>query len=141
MKKTIRIMALLVMAMIMSITTKASALTATYYWDVAKNPGSSTADVDIIKIPSYTGTLTYTVSTMNGDCTCLIAKAESANNSKYYINNLSRNIMLTVVGAKQNFTMIFTEAGKDEPIMQISCTIIQNADISKLVYGSGTIYY
>lgn len=140
MKKYLRMMSLIMVTMIMLMTTEVSAATEIYYWDLVKNPGMTDAGVDRIKIPMDAGTFTYTVSQLGGNCSCLIAKAESTYNNEYYINNANKCVMLTVPGGSETFTMHFVNGIKQNENMSIDCSIIHNADIGTLVYGSGTIY-
>ena len=141
MKKSIRIIAMLMAVMMMTIITVENVSAETFSWNSVKSPGSTDAGTDIIKMPLYKGQITFTVTNLNGNCTCLIARTDSTKENYYYVNNSLKSVMLTEVGGEAVFTMKFTTSGLKQEYMYLNCYVVQDASIGELVYGSGTLYY
>lgn len=141
MKKNIRMIAALVIAMIMIMTTVESASAATFSWSSTKTPGYTSATSTLIKMPLYKGKITFKVTSLSGNCSCLLGQVVSAKPNYCYVNTSSKSVMITKVGGEQAFNMGFTYVGLMQEYMYLSCSVVQNASIGELVYGSGTLSY
>lgn len=139
MKKLLKTLTSLVMAVAILVSTMEVASAATFTWTATKNPGTSIG-VDTVEIPLYKGTMTFKVTNLTGSCSYLLGKCVS-NSSLYYINNTAKSVMITKVNGTQTFSMKFTTAGLKEDYMYLKCTVEHNASIGELVSASGKIYY
>lgn len=141
MKKIMGICMSVVIAFIMVLSICVNANAATFDWNSTKTPGTTTSSTDKVKIPLYKGTLTFKVNTMNGNCSYLAAKCQSYYENKYYINNTSKSILISLVGGTQSFSMKFVNGGDSEEYMYLACSIQHNAQIADLLTASGIIFY
>ena len=140
MKKSVKIITSLVLAMVMIMSTVEMASAATSYsWTATKNPGTQEG-ATTVKMPLYKGTLVFKVTSLTGSCSYLLGKCTTRNYDLYYINNSARNVMITKVNGTQSFKMAFTDEGLKENNMYLKCSVEHNALYSDYVSASGTIY-
>lgn len=140
MKKSIKIMLVLMLSVMMITTITENASAATINWSVVKTPGMQTASCSV-KMPVYKGQMTYKVTGLSGNCSYLLGKCVSANGNYCYINNSTKSVMITKINGQQSFYMKFINGGDSNEYMYFICSVEHNAGIGDLVVGSGTISY
>lgn len=141
MKKQVRLFVSLMLTLVMVFTISESALAATYSWTAVKIPGNSAYGKAVVSIPLYKGEMTFKLTKLEGDCSYLLAKVTSSNESLYYVDTTTKSVMLTKVNGEQSFYMGFTTLGNAENVMKLNCYVEHNADIGKLIQAAGIIYY
>ena len=137
MNKNVRRIATLIMTIVMVVALNKNVFAETYTWNATKIPGVQIGE-DLKEIPHYKGKMTFKVTGLHGNCSYLLAKCVSYNNSRYYINNTSRSVMITRVNGEQSFYVKFNY---NDDYMYLICSVEHNASIGELVSASGIIYY
>ena len=139
--KVLKRVTTLMLAMVMAFMMVESVSAETYPWTSVKTPGNTGCMVRDVKIPAYTGKMTFKVTTLSGNCSYLLGKVVSTYGSKYYINNSSKSVMITKVNGEQSFYMKFVGFNiLTEQYMYLRCSVEHNASIGETVYASGIIY-
>lgn len=109
MKKSIKMIAIVMMAVVMMIASQEYTLAATtkYSWAIRKMPGSTTAS-DKIYVPPHTEDMEYEVDTLYGTPSLVVARCENPPSvqDRYYINNSTKNIRVSKVSTT-TFRMYF----------------------------------
>lgn len=123
MKKSVRLIATLMVAMLMVVATGKNVSAETYTWTAVKTPGTTQHGTSEVDIPLYKGKMTFKVTSLSGDCSYLLGKVTSSNNSYYYVNTSEKSVMITEVGGEQSFYMSFTTVGNTMDVMTLICSV------------------
>ena len=147
MKKNVKMIVALMLAFITIFVSQECTLAATTrHWSISKTPGK--VDVDTtVTIPYCTGNITYTLSTLYGDYTHIVADCRTPENQRhlYYINTYERNIRFTSPDSKV-FRIAYTEDGlSNYSNITFICSIehgLSDDDVRyKTLISAGTISY
>lgn len=140
MKKCVKLIAGLLMAMVMMVTNVGSVMAASYSWDMNKNPGSS-ASTDIVTMPFYKGEIYFRVESISGTCPYYAAVCHSKYPNKYYVDNNTQSAMVSVSGATYGFYLEYTVWGILEQTVILETYIDHNGTTGDRISCYGTVYY
>lgn len=147
MKKNVKMMVALMVAFITILVSQECTLAATTrHWAISKTPGSIDVDTTV-EIPYCTGDITYTLSTLSGDYTHIVADFRTPENQEhlYYINTYEKSIRFTSPDSKV-FRMAYTNEGlSNYSNITFICTIEHGLSDDEVRYktlvSAGTITY
>lgn len=141
MKKSVRLVATLMAALMMVLAIGKSASAASYSWTAVKTPGTIAYGTTTITIPLYKGEMTFKLTNLYGDCSYLLARVASSNEDYYYVDNSIKSVPLTQINGEQTFYMAFTSLGEAQSNMVLIGSVEHNAGYSQFVEASGEISY
>ena len=142
MKKSVKIIASLLLAVMMIIGSQERTLAYSTVWAAVKVPGTGGTSADtIMNIPLTKGKITFKVTELTGNCSYLIGQCVSTYTNYGYINNSNRSVSVSTVNGEDYFYMSFTTAGAAQDYMYLTCSAKHNASSSELVKVTGTLSY